>query len=44
MVINCNNGVGIDLGVKDLAICSDGSRYKNINKSHNDEVIRKEKV
>ncbi len=26
-------GVGIDLGIKDLAICSDGHTYKNINKS-----------
>lgn len=25
-------GVGIDLGIKDLAICSDGTTYKNINK------------
>ena len=25
--------IGIDLGIKDLAICSDGKRYKNINKS-----------
>ncbi len=28
-----DDGVGIDLGVKDLAVCSDGNRYKNINKS-----------
>ena len=26
-------GIGIDLGIKDLAICSDGTTYKNINKS-----------
>lgn len=26
-------GIGIDLGLKDLAICSDGTTYKNINKS-----------
>ena len=26
-------GIGIDLGVKDFAICSDGKTYKNINKS-----------
>ena len=26
------NGVGIDLGVKDLAIVSDGKAFKNINK------------
>lgn len=30
----CNDtGVGIDLGVKDLAVTSDGRVYKNINKS-----------
>lgn len=28
-----SDGIGIDLGIKDLAICSDGSTYKNINKS-----------
>lgn len=26
-------GIGIDLGIKDLAICSDGNTYKNIHKS-----------
>ncbi len=26
-------GIGIDLGLKDFAVCSDGSIYKNINKS-----------
>lgn len=31
--INNNNGIGIDLGIKDLAICSDGNIYKNINKT-----------
>ena len=33
-----NDGIGIDLGIKDLAICSDGLVYKNINKS---ESVRK---
>ena len=28
-----NDGIGIDLGLKDLAIVSDGKVYKNINKS-----------
>ena len=28
-----HDGIGIDLGIKDLAICSDGNTYKNINKS-----------
>lgn len=31
-------GVGIDLGIKNLAVCSDGNIYKNINKT---EKIRK---
>ena len=30
---NSNDGVGIDLGLKDLAIVSNGKTYKNINKS-----------
>lgn len=30
---NTNDGVGIDLGIKGLAIVSDGSKYKNINKT-----------
>ena len=32
------DGIGIDLGIKDLAICSDGNTYKNINKT---ETVRK---
>ena len=36
-----NEGIGIDLGVKDLAICSDGHVYRNINKTK--EVKRLEK-
>lgn len=28
-----NKGIGIDLGLKDFAICSNGMTYKNINKS-----------
>ena len=30
---NSNGGVGIDLGLKDLAVVSNGKIYKNINKS-----------
>jgi putative transposase len=30
---NVNEGIGIDLGIKDLAIVSNGSKYKNINKT-----------
>lgn len=33
ITINSNNGIGIDLGLKDFAIVSDGRTYKNINKS-----------
>ena len=36
-----NDGIGIDLGVKDLAVCSDKNTYKNINKT--DRVRRLEK-
>ena len=33
-VVNHNNdGIGIDLGLKDLAVVSNGNTYKNINKS-----------
>lgn len=31
--IPLNDGIGIDLGLKDLAICSDGNIYQNINKT-----------
>lgn len=37
------DGIGIDLGVKDLAICSDGSTYKNINKSKRVKRLAKKK-
>lgn len=37
-----DESIGIDLGIKDLAICSNGKTYKNINKSH--EVKRLKKV
>ena len=38
-----NEGVGIDLGIKDLVICSDGNKYKNINKIHKVKQIEKNK-
>ena len=41
--IPTNEGVGIDLGLKDLAVCSDGSTYKNINKTHRVKKIEKRK-
>lgn len=38
-----NTGIGIDLGVKDLAICSDGNVYRNINKSKKIKKLEKRK-
>ena len=38
-----NNGVGIDIGIKDLAICSDGNIYKNINKTKRIKKLKKKK-
>ena len=38
-----NDGVGIDLGIKDLAVCSDGNTYKNINKTQKVRKIEKKK-
>ncbi len=36
-----DEGIGIDLGIKDLAICSDGTKYKNINKSQTVKKLEK---
>ena len=36
-----NDGEGIDLGVKDLAICSSGHVYKNVNKSSRVRRLKK---
>lgn len=41
--IPTNDGIGIDLGIKDLAICSDGNIYKNINKSQKLKKLAKKK-
>ena len=38
-----NGGIGIDLGIKDLAICSDGNTYKNINKTQKVKNLEKRK-
>lgn len=38
-----NEGIGIDLGLKDLAVCSNGNTYKNINKSPKVKKIEKRK-
>lgn len=40
--VQCNSsGIGIDLGIKNLAICSDGSIYHNINKTYNVRKVEK---
>lgn len=36
-----NHGIGVDLGVKDFAICSNGKTYKNINKSSHIRKLEK---
>lgn len=36
-----DESIGVDLGIKDLAVCSNGTIFKNINKS--DKVKKKEK-
>ncbi len=41
--IPTNDGIGIDLGIKDLAICSDKHKYKNINKIQKVKKLEKRK-
>lgn len=41
--IPSNEGIGIDLGIKDLAICSDKNTYKNINKTQKVKKLEKRK-
>ena len=41
--IPLNDGIGIDLGIKDLAICSDGNTYKNINKTQRVKKLEQRK-
>lgn len=41
--ISLNDGIGIDLGIKDLAICSNGITYKNINKTQKIKKLEKSK-
>lgn len=38
-----DSGIGIDLGIKELAVCSDASRYKNINKTQTVKKLEKRK-
>ncbi|HFT8293159.1 TPA: RNA-guided endonuclease InsQ/TnpB family protein [Clostridium perfringens] len=41
-ISNPNNaGVGIDLGVKEFAVCSDGIKFKNINKTSTVKKVEK---
>lgn len=35
-------GIGIDLGIKDFAVCSDGRKYKNINKTQRIKKLEKQ--
>jgi len=41
--LSANEGIGIDLGIKDLAICSDKHKYQNINKTQKVEKLEKRK-
>ncbi len=36
-------GIGIDIGLKELAVCSDGFRYENINKTEKVKKLEKKK-
>src|SRR3712207_8236526 len=36
-----NEGIGIDLGLKDFAICSNGDKFKNINKTSRVRKVEK---
>ena len=38
---SANDGIGIDLGIKDLAICSTGHIYRNINKTSRVRRLKK---
>ena len=42
-VFPSNEGIGIDLGVKELAVCSDGHNYHNINKTQKVKKLEKRK-
>lgn len=41
--IPINEGIGIDLGIKDLAICSNRQTYKSINKTRRIKKLEKKK-
>ena len=42
-ILPFNEGIGIDLGIKDLAICSDGNKFQNINKTQRIKKLEKQK-
>ena len=42
-ITKLNEGIGIDLGVKDLAVCSDKNTYTNINKTQKVKKLEKKK-
>ena len=44
IVNNFNEGIGIDLGLKDFAIVSNGKTYKNINKSAKLKKLEKQLI
>ena len=44
IINNFNDGVGIDLGLKDFAIVSNGKTYKNINKSARLKKLEKQLI
>ena len=44
IVNNFNEGIGIDLGLKDFAIVSNGKTYKNINKSARLKKLEKQLI
>ena len=41
---NSNEGIGIDLGLKDFAVVSNGTSYKNINKSSKVKRLEKQLI
>nr|WP_221388308.1 RNA-guided endonuclease TnpB family protein [Clostridium perfringens] len=41
-IFNLNNeGLGIDLGIKEFAVCSDGIKFKNVNKTSTVKKVEK---
>jgi len=42
-ILPFNEGIGIDLGIKDLAICSDGNKFQSINKTQKVKKLEKQK-